>query len=66
MCEPQYGDGNIVEVHQLGTADAPEVIVRDVPLEAVYPPVAVEKNVRNYVAQQEQLVAKLAESGMYN
>lgn len=63
--EPQYGDGSVVEVQQLGTPAAPNIDVRDVPLEALYPPAAIEKSASDYMARQGELVAKLKESGMY-
>lgn len=63
--EPQYGDGSVVEVQQLGTLAAPNVAVRDIPMEALYPPVAIEKSASDYMARQADLVARLAESGMY-
>ncbi|KAI0134278.1 hypothetical protein BJ170DRAFT_716721 [Xylariales sp. AK1849] len=36
---PKYGDGNIVETQLIGTKQEPQVHVREVPLEALYPTV---------------------------
>lgn len=37
ITEPQYGDGNIIEVMMVGSHQDPKVNVRDVPLELLYP-----------------------------
>jgi NAD(P)-dependent dehydrogenase (short-subunit alcohol dehydrogenase family) len=51
--EPQYGDGSISEVQKIGTKDTPEVHVRDVPLEALYPTVGVFDQVKAAMAEEE-------------
>lgn len=63
--EPQYGDGSIVEVQKIGTKEEPQVHVRDVPLEALYPTVGVFDQVKAAMAEEEQMVNKLREGGMF-
>lgn len=60
--EPQWGNGNIVETQKIGTKDTPEISVRDVPLQAMYPSPA--RPNKNYIEHKRQFVARLQERGM--
>lgn len=35
--EPEFGDGNIIEAMLSGTREKPEINIREVPLELLYP-----------------------------
>ncbi|RTE81396.1 hypothetical protein BHE90_004112 [Fusarium euwallaceae] len=64
--DPQYGDGNIIEVFCGGTRESHEVCVRDVPMEAVY---NMEGLVglsagTHIISKQEELEKRLKEKGM--
>ncbi|KAF4970658.1 hypothetical protein FSARC_2363 [Fusarium sarcochroum] len=64
--DPEYGNGNIIEVFCGGTHDAHEVCVRDVPLEALY---NMEGLVgltagTHIISKQEEAIKTLKEKGM--
>ncbi|KAH6652035.1 hypothetical protein BKA67DRAFT_572722 [Truncatella angustata] len=63
--EPQYGDGSVVEVQKIGAKEDPQVNVRDVPLEALYPTVSALDQVKAALAEEEELVKTLSTSGMH-
>lgn len=60
--DQKYGDGNIVEVMDLGTAEAPKPSVREVPTHLVYP-AASGVGVPTLILEEEKLWKKLETDG---
>lgn len=62
--EPQYGDGNLIETMLVGTRENPEVSVREVPLEALYPTAGVRGEDNHLMEEEVNFVKHLQEHGM--
>lgn len=59
ITEPQYGDGNIVEVMMVGSKENPEISVRDVPLDKLYPTVGVLGDDNHMVEEEARFAERL-------
>lgn len=64
--DPEYGNGNIVEVFCGGSKEAREVCVRDVPMEAVYNMEGLIGLAANthIISKQEEFETQLREKGL--
>ncbi|ETS75289.1 hypothetical protein PFICI_12233 [Pestalotiopsis fici W106-1] len=63
--EPQYGDGNIIEVMMMGTREAPRLNVRHVPYDKLLPEgVGTLGDDNNIIKEEEKLWAHLPVNGM--
>lgn len=61
--EPQYGDGNIVEVMLVGKRGEATVSLREVPLEALYPTAGPVGEDNHMLEEEQKFVKKLQEHG---
>ncbi|EXK80806.1 hypothetical protein FOQG_14749 [Fusarium oxysporum f. sp. raphani 54005] len=62
--EPQYGDGNIVEIMMIGSKEEQSVHVREVGLEALYPTVGPLDMGTRATAEELNFFGKVKEKGM--
>lgn len=62
--EPQYGEGDMIEVILAGSRDKPVVEVREVPLQALYPHVGPLGDDNHLVEEETRFVKHLGEHGM--
>lgn len=60
--DDKYGDGNIIEVMDLGTPEEPKPSVREVPTHLVYP-AASGVGVPTLIVEEEKLWKKLETTG---
>lgn len=60
--EPQYGDGNIMEIMMIGTKEEPSVHTREVDLMALYPTVSPMGS--RAMAEEMKFYEKVKEQGM--
>jgi len=61
--EPQYGKGDIIEINKIGSHANPEISVRDVPMEALYPTFMAELPA-GLAEAGERVAARIQEKGM--
>ncbi|KAF4973792.1 hypothetical protein FSARC_21 [Fusarium sarcochroum] len=64
LTKSKYGDGNIVQVMRVGTKEEPDISVREVPLERLYPtggPVGPENHL---LEEEEKFIEQLKDKGM--
>jgi hypothetical protein len=59
----EYGDGNIVEIMNLGTNEEPKINVRELPYELLAPPVS-GFGVPTLILEEETLWDRLKEKGL--
>ncbi|KAK7743184.1 hypothetical protein SLS53_004269 [Cytospora paraplurivora] len=64
LTEPQYGDGNVVEVMMVGSKQDPKISVRDVPLEILYPSSGVVGQDNHVVEEEAKFVKRLQQHGL--
>lgn len=64
LTEPQYGDGNIVEVMMVGSKQDPKISIRDVPLEILYPLTGVVGQDNHVVEEEAKFVKHLQQHGL--
>jgi hypothetical protein len=62
--EPQYGDGNIVEIMMIGTKEEQTVNVREIGLEALYPTVGPLDQGTRAMAEELKFFGEVKEKGM--
>jgi hypothetical protein len=62
--EPQYGNGNIVEILMAGSPDDQSVNVREVTLEALYPTVGPLDAGTRAMAEELKFFEQVKEKGM--
>lgn len=62
--EPQYGDGNIVEIMMVGTKEEQSISVREVGLEALYPTVRPIDQGTRAMAEELKFFEKVSKEGM--
>lgn len=64
LTEAQYGDGNIVEALMVGSRQNPEISVREVPMERLYPAVGVTGDDNHLAEEEARFVERLQQHGM--
>ncbi|CAF3617682.1 unnamed protein product [Fusarium graminearum] len=62
--EPQYGDGNIMEIMMIGSKEEPSVNVREVQLEALYPTMGSSVMGERAIAEELKFFDRVKEKGM--
>lgn len=64
LCEPEFGDGNVVETMLVGSKDDNSVSVREVPLHLLYPTAGPEGQDNHLLEEEVKMVKQLKKSGM--
>ncbi|KXH67754.1 hypothetical protein CSAL01_07830 [Colletotrichum salicis] len=64
LCEPEFGDGNVVETILVGSKDDNSVSVREVPLHLLYPTAGPVGQDNHLLEEEVKMVKQLKESGM--
>lgn len=66
LTEEQYGNGNVLEVMQIGTKEEPKIHQREVKMEALYPTVSPMGSGTKAMDEELQFMQRVAEKGMRN
>ncbi|KAG7047254.1 hypothetical protein JMJ77_0010608 [Colletotrichum scovillei] len=64
LCEPEFGDGNVVETMLVGSKDDNFVSVREVPLHLLYPTAGPVGQDNHLLEEEVKMVKQLKEHGM--
>ncbi|OHE98237.1 hypothetical protein CORC01_06434 [Colletotrichum orchidophilum] len=64
LCEPEFGDGNVVETMLIGSKDDNSVSVREVPLHLLYPTAGPVGQDNHLLEEEIKMIKHLKENGM--